>query len=156
MVLPTKSAYKTQLNRNLLSYSSLHYLWMAKEQCKGWCNHISKIKWFKQRQDICPVWACAKLVRHLYSEQIPNQNILDLQINTVVKNGKLTTIPSSMILTSIRSAVRSLGTERLGFTDRDVGTHSNQSGGAIGMYLAGKPVYKNKCWTWAAECQQKC
>jgi hypothetical protein len=46
-----------------------------------------------------------------------------------------------MILERIRSAVRSLGEEKLGFTEHDVGTHSNRSGGAMGMFLAGTPVY---------------
>ncbi len=59
----------------------------------------------------------------------------------VVLNGSLFSIPSTMILDRIRSAVRSLGKERLGFSEDEVGTHSNRSGGAMGMYLAGTPVY---------------
>jgi len=102
---------------------------------------------------MCPVRACAELVKCIYSEKIQNQNIPDLQINIVMKNGKLTTIPSSMILTRIRSAVRAIGKEKLGFTDRDVGTHSNRLGGAMGMYLVGTPVYTIMllgCWSFNA------
>jgi hypothetical protein len=61
---------------------------------------------------MCPDRACIELVKRIYSEKVPNQSIPDLQINTVIKNG-----------------------------ERDVGTHSNRSGGAMGMYLAGTPVY---------------
>jgi hypothetical protein len=37
--------------------------------------------------------------------------------------------------------VTALGHEKLGFTAEEVGTHSNRSGGAMGMFLAGTPVY---------------
>jgi hypothetical protein len=53
----------------------------------------------------------------------------------------LYTIPSSLILVKIRAAVRSLEPEKLGFGPDEVGTHSNRSGGAMGMFLAGTPVY---------------
>jgi hypothetical protein len=66
---------------------------------------------------------------------------LDLQINTVVLNGKLSTISSTTILGKIRAAVKALGKDNLGFTENEVGTHSNRSGGAMGMYLSGTPVY---------------
>jgi hypothetical protein len=46
-----------------------------------------------------------------------------------------------MILDRIRSAVKYLGKEKLGFNEDDVGTHSNRSGGAMGMFLSGTPVY---------------
>jgi hypothetical protein len=99
---------------------------------------------------MCPVRACIEVVKHIYSEKVPNQNIPDPQINTVMKNGKLTTIPSSMILSRIRSAVKATGKEKLGFTERDVGTHSNRSEGAMGMYLVGTLVYTIMllgCWS---------
>ena len=90
---------------------------------------------------MCPVRAAAELVSALYNSGLPSSKVPDLKINTVVQNGKLFSIPSSMILEKIRSAVKSLGKERLGFAEDDVGTHSNRSGGAMGMYLAGTPVY---------------
>jgi hypothetical protein len=34
-----------------------------------------------------------------------------------------------------------MGPERLGFTANEVGTHSNRLGGAMGMFLAGTPIY---------------
>ncbi len=56
--------------------------------------------------------------------------------------GSLTyTIPSSLILVKLRAIVQELGTEKLGFGPDEVGTHSNGSGGAMGMFLAGTTVY---------------
>jgi hypothetical protein len=46
-----------------------------------------------------------------------------------------------MILRRIRQVVDFLGTEMLGFTSDEVGTHSNRSRGGMGMFLAGTPVY---------------
>jgi hypothetical protein len=46
-----------------------------------------------------------------------------------------------MILVKICKAVANLGQEVLGFLPEDVGTHSNRSGGAMGVFLAGTPVY---------------
>jgi hypothetical protein len=71
----------------------------------------------------------------------PAGKILDLKINSVAKNGKISQISSSVVLQKIRSAVKSLGKDKLGFTADEVGTHSNRSGGAMGMYLTGTPVY---------------
>ncbi len=90
---------------------------------------------------MCPVRAAAELVSSMYKLGIPPAQVPDLKINTVLHKGKLSTIPSTMILERIRSAVKSLGEDKLGFTENDVGTHSNRSGGAMGMYLTGTPVY---------------
>jgi hypothetical protein len=90
---------------------------------------------------MCPVRAAAELVTSMYKLGIPPVQVPNLKINTVLHKGKLSTIPSSMILERIRSAVKSLGEDKLGFSENDVGTHSNRSGGAMGMYLAGTPVY---------------
>ncbi len=90
---------------------------------------------------MCPVRACAELISNLYRSEIPHHEIQNLQINMVIINRKLFTIPSTMILDRIRSAVRSLGEERLGFSELEVGTHSNRSGGAIGMFLTRTPIY---------------
>jgi len=37
--------------------------------------------------------------------------------------------------------VSKLGNATLGFSAEEIGTHSNGSGGAMGMFLAGTPVY---------------
>ncbi len=90
---------------------------------------------------MCPVRAAAELVSAIYKSGIPHHKIPDLKINTIKTKGKLFTIPSSMVLTRIRTAVQKLGVDKLGFSELDVGTHSNRSGGAMGMYLGGTPVY---------------
>ncbi len=88
---------------------------------------------------MCPVRAAAKLVSYLY--RIPHFKVPDLQINTVIRNGQLYSIPSTMILDRICSAIKSLGKDKLGSIEDEVGTHSNRSGGVMGMFLAGTPVY---------------
>jgi hypothetical protein len=90
---------------------------------------------------MCPVRACIEIVSQIRSYNIPADKLGDIQINYVEFDGKGFTIPSSMILLKIRQAVCSLGQEVLGFTADEVGTHSNRSGGAMGMFLAGTPVY---------------
>ncbi len=90
---------------------------------------------------MCPVRACAKLVSNVYRSKISRTKIPDMKINSVISKGKVFTIPSSMVLDRIRTAVRLLVKDSLGFTEDEVGTHSNRSGGAMGMYLAGTPVY---------------
>ena len=90
---------------------------------------------------MCPVRACAELVSNVYCSKISCTKIPDMKINSVISKGKVFTIPSSMVLDRIRTAVRLLGKDSLGFTEDEVGTHSNRSGGAMGMYLAGTPVY---------------
>jgi hypothetical protein len=91
--------------------------------------------------EMCPVRACIEIVFRIRSYNIPADKLGDIQINYVEFDGKGFTIPSSMILLKIRQAVCSLGQEVLGFTADEVGTHSNRSGGAMGMFLAGTPVY---------------
>jgi hypothetical protein len=54
---------------------------------------------------------------------------------------KYSDISSQEILDDIRATVDSIGPDILGFTSKDVGTHSNRSGCAMMMYLAGTPVY---------------
>jgi len=90
---------------------------------------------------MCPVQACIELLLQIRTSNLPHDKILDLQINTVVLDGKLSTISSTVILGKIRAAVKALGKDNLGFTENEVGTHSNRSGGAMGMYLSGTPVY---------------
>jgi len=90
---------------------------------------------------MCPVWACIELINLIRSSHIPQEKIPDLKINSVARNGKISQISSTAVLQKIRSAVKSLGKDKLGFTADEVGTHSNRSGGAMGMYLTGTPVY---------------
>jgi hypothetical protein len=90
---------------------------------------------------MCPVRAAIELILCIVEYNIPPAKLQDTQINYVAFEGKGYTIPSSMILSRIRQAVASLGHAVLGFHPEEVGTHSNRSGGAMGMFLAGTPVY---------------
>jgi hypothetical protein len=91
--------------------------------------------------EMCPVRAAAEIVKRIHSYNIPKDKIRDTPINYIEVDQKGFTIPSSVILLKIRQAVSNLGHELLGFSPDDVGTHSNRSGGAMGMFLAGTPVY---------------
>jgi hypothetical protein len=91
--------------------------------------------------EMCPVRAAAEIITRINSYNIPKDRVKDTPINFVQLGSISYTIPSSMILVKIRIAVRQLGYEKLGFHPEEVGTHSNRSGGAMGMFLAGTPVY---------------
>ena len=91
--------------------------------------------------EMCPVKAAAAIVQRRYIQYTPSK-FQDTQINLDRSGDMLYTIPSTTFLQRIRLIVDSLGQEKLGFTSAGVGTHSNFSGGAMGMFLAGTPVYK--------------
>jgi hypothetical protein len=90
---------------------------------------------------MCPVLATTKLISRIRSYRIPPEKLSNTPINYVEFDGKGFTIPSSLILLKIRQAVTTLGPSVLGFSAKEVGTHSNRSGGAMGMFLSGTPVY---------------
>jgi len=89
----------------------------------------------------CPVWVAWEIILQLWKYNIPPAKFADTPINYVKLEGRSFTIPSSIILIRLRQVVSSLGPNRLGFTADEIGTHSNRSGGAMGMFLAGTPVY---------------
>jgi hypothetical protein len=91
--------------------------------------------------EMCPVRAAAEIVTRIHSYNIPKDQVKDTPINFIKFDSISYTIPSSLILIKIRSAVRQLGSKKLGFHPEEIGTHSNRSGGAMGMFLAGTPVY---------------
>jgi hypothetical protein len=91
--------------------------------------------------EMCPVRAAAAIVQCISTYDIPPTKLGDTQINLVRLGGMLFTIPSTIFLQKIRRVFNSLGQEKLGFTSADMGTHSNRSGGARSMFLAGTPVY---------------
>ncbi|MFN9979843.1 MAG: hypothetical protein ACK53Y_08015, partial [bacterium] len=81
----------------------------------------------------------------------------DLSINYLVLDGRENLIPSSLLLMRIRQAVSSLGESTLGFSADDVGTHSNRSGGAMEMFLAGTPVYTIMLMSrWSLDAFMRC
>ncbi len=82
-----------------------------------------------------------KIARCIHTYNIPSDKIRDTPINFVMLGASYYTIPGSVFLTKIRTAVQTLGYEKLGFHPEDVGTHSNHLGEAMGISLAGTPVY---------------
>jgi hypothetical protein len=96
----------------------------------------------KQGQgEMCPVRAAVEIIKRIHAYNLPRDHVRDIQINFIQWESMSYTIPSSLILLKIRTVVKNLGQEKLGFLPEEVGTHSNRSGGAMGMFLAGTPVY---------------
>jgi hypothetical protein len=91
--------------------------------------------------EMCPVRAAAEVIKRLYSYNIPSNKIKGTPINFIKLGSMSYTIPSSLFLLKFRAAVKQLGHKKLGFHPEEVGTHSNHLGGAMGMFLAGTPVY---------------
>jgi len=90
--------------------------------------------------EMCPVRAAVELIMRIVKYDISPERLKDIQINYVEFDKKGFTIPSTMILLRLRQAVSTLGHATLGFSEDEIGTHSNRSGGAMGMFLAGTPV----------------
>lgn len=90
---------------------------------------------------MCPVRAAVATILRIHAYHLPPEKFRDTPINYVILGSLSYTVPSSLILVKIRAAVQTLGKEKLGFGPEEVGTHSNRSGGAMGMFLAGTPVY---------------
>ena len=60
----------------------------------------------------------------------------DTPVNMVWVELQKTTITSQMTTNSLRAGTLYFGKERLGFSHKEVGTHSIQSGFAMELYLA--------------------
>jgi hypothetical protein len=90
---------------------------------------------------MCPVVAAINIVHRLRSYDIDPEAWPDTELCTFLDSTGITSIDSNAVLMKIREGVKSLGKDKLGFTEDEVGTHSNRSGGAMGMALAGTPTY---------------
>ena len=89
--------------------------------------------------DLCPVKHWATTISRLrsypnYSDAWPVYCYFDPNTN------KMTSISSTEIFDDIKAAVDAIGEKTLGFTSKDVGTHSNRSGFAMMLYLSGYPI----------------
>ena len=91
-------------------------------------------------QLLCPVIQTAAIVRRLRATPGTTDKT---PINFVHFEGatKGFHIKSSTILSRLRTAVKIIGKDTLGFTEDDIGLHSLCSGAAMSMYLQGIPVY---------------
>ena len=91
-----------------------------------------------QDPTLCPVKAWAAIARRILS--YPGTT-LNTPVNTILHRGQLCAIKSSTILLKLRHATSIIGQRRLGFTAKDVGTHSIRSGAAMAMYLDNVPIF---------------
>jgi hypothetical protein len=98
------------------------------------------LQWHTNDNELCPVRHWAWTINRLrsypgYRDTWPVFTYYDSLTN------KLSTISSSEIFDDIKAAVDAIGPNILGFTSKDVGTHSNRAAFAMMNYLAGRPVY---------------
>ena len=87
---------------------------------------------------LCPVRAWASVARRVLSYPGTDETST---VNTILLNDTISTISSSTVRTKLRSAVDDIGVDKLGFTGKDIGTHSIRSGAAMAMYLAEVPTF---------------
>ena len=85
-----------------------------------------------------PVNLWAEVVRRLRSYPGFKE---DWSVYTFFDGENLSNLSSSEFIQDIRATVDAIGPAVLGFTSKEVGTHSSRSGGAMMMYLAKTPVY---------------
>ena len=87
---------------------------------------------------LCPVRSWASIIQRIlsYPGTDPSSTV-----NTIRVEDKLLKLSSSTMLLKLRSAVRALGEEKLGFKAEDIGTHSLRSGAAMALYLAGVATF---------------
>ena len=86
----------------------------------------------KNGNDLCPVRALAAITNRILSYKGTS---LDSQINTIDYNGKLRCIYSTEVFAQIRHVVQGFGQDDLGFTYKEVGTHSIRSSTAMQLFL---------------------
>lgn len=98
------------------------------------------LQWHTNDNELCPVKHWAYTIQRLrsypnYKETWPVFYFYDNQTK------RISYISSNEIFNDIKAAVDAIGPQTLGFTSKDVGTHSNRAGFAMMMYLSGRPVY---------------
>ena len=88
--------------------------------------------------ELCAVLLWASVVRRISA--YPNFNP-QWPVYTYHDGKKFSYLSNAEYIIDIRAIVDAIGPQVLGFTSKDVGTHSNRSGGAMMMYLAKTPPY---------------
>jgi hypothetical protein len=90
--------------------------------------------------ELCPVKHWSYNIQRLCS--YPNYNpTWPVYYYFDVNTNKTSHISSHEIIIDIRASVDGIGEKILGFTSKDVGTHSNRAAFAMMHYLAGTPVF---------------
>jgi len=84
--------------------------------------------------NLCPVKIWAKITLRILRYE---GGSLDLPVCTFISKGRTTLIPSKEILLQIRTTVKIMGEENLGFGASEVGCHSIRSSFAMFLYMRG-------------------
>lgn len=97
-------------------------------------------QWHTNDNELCPVKHWADTITRLrsypnYNDQWPVYYYHDQ------KQNKASYISSKEIFDDIRAAVDAIGPHILGFSSKDVGTHSNRAAFAMMSYLGQTPIY---------------
>ncbi len=87
---------------------------------------------------LCPVLQWARLINRIWA--YPGAT-LDTPVCAVWRYDRIELLTSDMVTTTLRAAVMAIGSDQLGFTPDEIGTHSLRSGAAMQMYLGEIPVY---------------
>jgi hypothetical protein len=96
---------------------------------------------------LCPVRAWAAIVCAIKNLPGSTKNTPVCSLSTPATNptpdnpGKFVQVTGKDMTSLIRKAVADIGSERLGFTPEECGTHSIRSAAAMAMHMAGVPIY---------------
>ena len=88
---------------------------------------------------LCPVKSFASIVRRIRTHPGATDSTLVYMFTN--STGNLKPITSDHVRNFLRGAATLFGEDRLGFTIKDIGTHSIHSGAAMAVYLDNVPVY---------------
>jgi hypothetical protein len=88
---------------------------------------------------LSPTRRWANVIRRL--EQIPGCDD-DTPVNAFLDEaGNIQLIKSKTVCEKLRAAAMAIGPDKLGYSWKDIGTHSLRSGAAMAMYLSDTPVF---------------
>lgn len=87
---------------------------------------------------LCPVKRWAAVIGNL--SPIPSFGPTTPVCTFVNKAGQEATLTCDQILKLLRWAVSEIGEDIIGFSAKEIGTHSIRSGGTMAMYLSGVPI----------------
>jgi hypothetical protein len=88
---------------------------------------------------LCPVKIWCKIIRRIISY---TSSSADTPVNVFcLPDGSLCHFTGQQVLKQLHIATKTLGSDILGFSEKDIGLHSARSGAAMAMYLAGIPIF---------------
>jgi hypothetical protein len=98
-----------------------------------------------------PVTAWAKIVKRVW--ELPHCKESTEVYHFSNKAGITNLVSNDLLLTQLWSTVASLGVSALGYTPKDIGTHSIRSGAAMALLLSGHTAWQTMlagCWKLSA------